>query len=185
VRTGTVARNYAEALLALGQRHDAVPRYGDLLDAVVGAVATEPRLAAVLASPRVSKARKKLMLRTALGDLAPTPFIRFLESVVQRGRQGMLGEMSAEYEVLVDRHLGRTHAGVTTAHAVDPELAQAIAAALARVVGMEVVPHFRTDPRLLGGLIVRVGDRVLDGSLRRRLLQLRWSMLHSRAGGGA
>ena len=185
MRTGTVARNYAEALLALGQRHDAVAPFGELLDAVAGAVATEPRLAAVLESPRVTKARKKLLLRTALGAFAPAPFIGFLEAVVQRGRQGILSEMSAEYETLVDRHLNRVHAGVTTAHAVDPELARSIATTLSAVVGKEVLPHFRTDPRLLGGLVVRVGDRVLDGSLRRRLQQLRFSMLHARAGGGA
>lgn len=185
MRTGTVARNYAEALLALGQRHDAVARYGELLDAVAGAVATEPRLAAVLQSPRVPKARKKQLLRTALAAFAPDPFVRFLDSVVQRGRQGILSEMSAEYEVLVDRHLNRIHAGVTTAHDVDPELARSIAATLSKVVGKEVLPHFKTDPRLLGGLIVRVGDRVLDGSLRRRLLQLRFSMLHAHTGGGA
>jgi F-type H+-transporting ATPase subunit delta len=185
VRTGPVARNYAEALYALGQRHDAVVPYGVLLDAVAGAVATEPRLHAVLQSPRVPKARKKQLLRSALGALAPEPFVRFLESVVQRGRQGILSEMSAEYEMLVDRHLNRVHAGVTTAHDVDPELARAIAVSLSAVVGKEVFPHFRTDPRLLGGLIVRVGDRVLDGSLRRRLLQLRYSMLHARSGGGA
>ncbi len=53
------------------------------------------------------------------------------------------------------------------------------------MAGQEVLPHFRTDPRLLGGLIVRMGDRVLDGSLRHRLQQLRFSMLHARAGGGA
>lgn len=185
MRTGPVARNYAEALLALGERHDAVVRYGGLLEAVAGAVATEPRLAAVLESPRVPKARKKLILRTALGALAPEPFVRFLESVVQRGRQGILSAMSVEYEMLVDRHLNRVHAGVTTAHEVDPELARAIAASLSAMVGKEVLPHFRTDPRLLGGLIVRVGDRVLDGSLRRRLLQLRFTMLHARTGGGA
>jgi len=117
VRTGTVARNYAEALLALGQRHDAVAAYGELLDAVAGAVATEPRLAAVLETPRVPKARKKLLLRTALGALAPLPFIRFLEAVVQRGRQGMLREMSAEYEGLVDRHLNRVDRHPATANA--------------------------------------------------------------------
>ena len=185
MRTGPVARNYAEALLALGRKHGAVVPYGELLDAVAGAVATEPRLAAVLASPRVPKARKKLLLRTALGALAPAPFVRFLEAVVQRGRQGLLREMSAAYQALVDLHLNRIHAGVTTAHAVDPELARAIAAALSAVVGKEVLPRYHTDPRLLGGLIVRVGDRVLDASLRRRLLQLRYSMLHARTGGGA
>ena len=183
MRTGTVARNYAEALLALGQTHDAVVPYGELLHAVAGAVASEPRLAAVLDSPRVPKARKKLLLRTALGALTPAPFVRFLEAVVQRGRQGLLREMSAAYQALVDLHLNRVHAGVTTAHAVDPELARSIAAALSAVVGKEVLPHYHTDPRLLGGLIVRVGDRVLDGSLRRRLLQLRYAMLHARTGG--
>lgn len=185
MRSGTVTRNYAEALRDLASRHDAVVQYGGLLDAVAGAVATEPRLEAVLASPRVTKARKKQLLREALAGHAPKPFIGFLEAVVQRGRQGLLHEISKAYEELVDLHLGRVHATVATAHDMDPEAARAIAASLARLVGREVLPHFHTDPRLLGGLIVRVGDRVLDGSLRRRLLQLRFSMLHARAGGGA
>jgi F-type H+-transporting ATPase subunit delta len=185
VRTGTVTRNYAEALRDLALSQDAVVAYGVLLDAVAGAVASEPRLEAVLASPRLTKARKKQLLRDALAGHAPKPFVGFLEAVVQRGRQGLLGEISREYEELVDRHLGRVHAGVTTAHEVDAETARAISAALARIVGQEVLPHFRTDARLLGGLIVRVGDRVLDGSLRRRLLQLRFSMLHARTGDGA
>ena len=185
MRTGTVIRNYAEALRDLALAQDAVVSYGVLLDAVAGAVAGEPRLEAVLASPRVTKGRKKQLLRDALAGHAPKPFVGFLEAVVQRGRQGLLGEISREYEELVDRHLGRVHAGVTTAHEVDPEAARAISAALARIVGQEVLPHFRTDARLLGGLIVRVGDRVLDGSLRRRLLRLRFSMLHARTGDGA
>jgi len=185
VRTGIVSRNYAEALRDLERAQDAVVAYGVLLDAVAGAVAAEPRLAAVLDSPRVTKARKKQLLREALEGHAPRPFVGFLEAVVQRGRQALLPEISREYEQLVDRHLGRMHAGVTTAHEVDPEAARAIAASLARVVRQEVLPHFRTDPRLLGGLIVRMGDRVLDASLRRRLLQLRYSMLHARTGAGA
>ena len=138
----------------------------------------------MLASPRVTKGRKKQLLRDALAGHAPKPFVGFLEAVVQRGRQGLLGEISREYEELVDVHLGRVHAGVTTAHEVDPEAAKAIAASLARLVGKAVLPHFRTDPSLLGGLIVRMGDRVLDGSMRRRLFQLRFSMLHARAGDG-
>jgi len=185
VRADTVARNYAQALRDLAKKQDAVVAFGVLLDAVAGAVATEPRLAAVMASPRVPKQRKKQLLREALEGRAPKVFIGFLEAVVQRGRQGLLGTISSEYEQMVDQHLKRIHAGVTTAHDVDPEAAKAITASLARMVGQEVLPHFRTDPRLLGGLIVRMGDRVLDGSLRRRLQALRFSMLHARAGGGA
>jgi F-type H+-transporting ATPase subunit delta len=185
VRAGTVARNYAEALLMLGQRHEAVVEYGALLEAVAGAVTTEPRLEAILASPRVPKERKKKLLRDALAGRAPAPFVRYLESIVQRGRQGLFHEIAKAYERLLDAHLGRVHAAVSTAHTVDPELAKEIAASLAKLVGKEVLPHFRTDPRLLGGLVVRIGDRVLDGSVRRRLSLLRHSMLHTRAGGGA
>jgi F-type H+-transporting ATPase subunit delta len=185
VRAGTVARNYAEALLMLGQRHEAVVEYGALLEAVAGAVMTEPRIEAILASPRVPKERKKKLLRDALTDHAPGPFVRYLESIVQRGRQGLFHEIAKAYEKLLDAHLGRVHAAVLTAHAVGPDLAKAIAASLAKLVGKEVLPHFRADPRLLGGLVVRIGDRVLDGSVRRRLSQLRYSMLHTRAGGGA
>lgn len=185
MRAGTVARNYAEALLMLGQRHEAVVEYGALLEAVAGAVTTEPRLEAILASPRVPKERKKKLLRDALAGRAPAPFVRYLESIVQRGRQGLFHEMAKAYEALLDAHLGRVHAAVLTAHTVDPDLAKEIAASLAKLVGKEVLPHFRTDPRLLGGLVVRIGDRVLDCSVRRRLSQLRYSMLHTRAGGGA
>jgi len=185
MRSGPVSRNYAETLLLLAQRHDAVPAYGAWLDAVAGALATEPRFVAVLSSPRVRKERKKQLLRDALGASAPTPFVRFLESVVQRGRQGLLREIAQVYEELVDVHLGRVHAGVTTAHPPAPDLEAAIGAALSRMAGKEVLPHFRTDPGLLGGIIVRIGDRVLDGSLRRRLQLLRYKMLHARADGGA
>lgn len=181
---GAVSRNYAETLLALAQRHEAVPAYGAWLDAVAGALATEPRFVAVLSSPRVRKERKKQLLRDALGPSAPAPFVRFLESVVQRGRQGLFREIAHVYEELVDAHLGRVHAGVTTAHPPTPDLEAAIAAALSRMAGKDVLPHYRTDPGLLGGIIVRIGDRVLDGSLRRRLRMLRYRMLHARADGG-
>jgi F-type H+-transporting ATPase subunit delta len=110
VRAGTVARNYAEALRDLALQQDAVAAYGVLLDAVAGALSAEPRVAAVMASPRVPKERKKELLREALAGRAPKPFVRFLEAVVQRGRQDMLGEISRAYEELVDQYLGRVHA---------------------------------------------------------------------------
>ncbi len=185
MRTGIVVRNYATALRDLAVKVGAVEQYGVALDAVAGAIEAEPRLAAVLESPRVTKARKAQLLRDALTGHAPAPFIRFLESVVHRGRQGLLPAMSREYEQLVDLHLNRVHAGVVTAHDVDAEMGKAIAAALSRAVGKEVLPHYRTDPSLLGGLVVRMGDRVIDGSLRRRLQQLRFAMLHARGGSGA
>jgi F-type H+-transporting ATPase subunit delta len=185
VRSGTVARNYAEALLATARRHDLVERCGDLMDTVAGVVAADPKLHGVFESPRVPKALKKQLVERALKHVAPPQFIRFLQAIVQRGRQGLLSEIAQEYEQLVDRHLNRVHALVSTARPVDDELARTISRRLAEVFTQTVLPHFRTEPALLGGIVVRVGDRVFDGSLRRKLKLLRNRMLHAPLGGRA
>ena len=176
-----VARNYAEALLALAEQAggDALERFGELMDAVAGALAADARVLSVMMSPRVTKAAKRDVLARALRGTAPEAFIRFLGAIVQRGRQGLLGEISAAYLVLVDVKLNRVHAGVVTAHPVDEALARDITARLQDAVRKTVVPHFDTDPRLLGGVIVRIGDRVFDGSLRRRMRLLRHRLLHA------
>jgi F-type H+-transporting ATPase subunit delta len=182
VRNSTVCRNYAEALLATARAHDQVERCGELLDVVAGVVAADPKLRSIFESPRVLKADKKQLIERALKDIAPPQFIRFLQAIVQRGRQGLLSQIAEEYEKLVDRHLNRVHAVVTTARPVDDALGVIVAERLSKVFAKTVVPHFRTEPAILGGLVVRVGDQVFDGSLRRKLKLLRNRMLHAPLG---
>jgi F-type H+-transporting ATPase subunit delta len=97
--------------------------------------------------------------------------------VVRRGRQGLLGEIAQAYATLVDTRLNRVHAGITVSHEPDAALRQQIVERLGEVLGKEVRPLFRTDPNILGGVVVRVGDRIFDGSVRRRLNVLRRKML--------
>ncbi len=184
MRAPTVARNYAEALLEVAQRERNVERCGDLLDAVAGVFAADPQLRGVFMSPRVAKAAKQQLIARALKGVAPPAFVRFLQAVVQRGRQGIVGEIAEEYEQLVDRHLDRVHAVVSTARPADAALQAAIGKRLSQVFGKTVRAHFRTEPALIGGVVVRSGDRVFDGSLRRRIKILRQRMLHARLGGG-
>jgi F-type H+-transporting ATPase subunit delta len=184
VRNATVARNYAEALLATARRHDVVERCGALLDGVAGVLAADPKLLGIFMSPRISRAAKQQMIERALRNLAPAQFVRFLQAIVQRGRQGMIADIAAEYERLVDTYLKRVHAVVSTARPADGELQGAITQRLTEVLGTEVRTHFRTEPALVGGVVVRSGDRVFDGSLRRKLRLLKRQMLHARLGGG-
>jgi F-type H+-transporting ATPase subunit delta len=177
VKSTTVARNYAEALLAVADGRGEIERYGELLDAVAGAVQADERIALVLESPRVAKTVKSRLLAEALAGAAPPEFVRFLQAVVRRGRQGLLGEMAQEYLTLVDLRLNRVHAGVTLAREPDAALEQLVVQRLARKLGKEVRAQFRTDARILGGVVVRVGDRIFDGSLRRRMSVLRRKML--------
>jgi len=173
VKNTTIARNYAEALFLAAQQGPVLEQYGQLLDAVTGAVQADERIAVALESPRVAKATKARLLAEALGDLAPAEVVRFLQAVVRRGRQGLLGDIAHEYQVLLDVKLNRVHAGVTLAAVPDARLEKQIVERLGRALGREVRAHFRSDRGILGGVVVRVGDRVFDGSLRRRVAALR------------
>lgn len=181
MKSTTIARNYAEALLlaAEGGAHgaEAVERYGELLDAVAGAVQADERITVALESPRVSKATKARLLEHALGDIAPAEVVKFLQAIVRRGRQGLLAEIAHEYQGLLDLKLNRVHAGVTLARDPDRQLEQQIAERLAAALRKEVRAHFRIDQRIIGGIVVRVGDRIYDGSVRRKLNALRRRLL--------
>jgi F-type H+-transporting ATPase subunit delta len=103
--------------------------------------------------------------------------VRFLQAVVRRGRQGLFGEIAREYQGLMDVRLNRVHAGVTLTQEPDATLRDDIVQRLTAALGKEVRGRFRADPTILGGVVVRVGDRIYDGSLRRRLQTLRRRML--------
>jgi F-type H+-transporting ATPase subunit delta len=176
LRTETVARNYAEALFQLGERSGNVELYAELIDAVAAAVEQTPRVQAVLMSPRVPKAEKARILGGALRDV-PREFVLFLQALVKRGRQQILRPIAAEYMNLLDQKLDRVRAGVTLARNPDDKLKRTIQEALTRQLGKQVIPSFTVEPDILGGAVIRVGERVLDGSLRRRMTKLRRQLL--------
>lgn len=177
MREPTIARNYAEALFASGERSGTTDRYADLLEGIAGAIEADETIRDFLESPRVPKAKKQEVLASALKDHAPEQFVKFLAAVVKRGRQGIFPAISKQYLALVDKKFNRVHAGVTVAREPDQELQAVVKKRLREVLGMEVIPHYRTDPAILGGLIVRVGDRIMDGSVRRRMVTLRRKLI--------
>lgn len=172
----TIARNYAEVLFELGEQGGRTAEYAELIAAVGAAVAMSPEVQTVLISPRVPKAAKSRLLASALKD-TPKEFVRFLQAVVARGRQGLLEEIAREYSELVDVKLNRVRAAVTLAREPDDALRTEIARALTEALGKEVIPAFVTDPGILGGTIVRVGERIYDGSVRRRMARLKRALL--------
>ena len=177
MRHEAIARNYAEALFALGEEAGESERYGALLEALASAVVGTPKVLAVMMSPRVSKAAKAELLADALPE-APKPFVLFLQALVKRNRQGMLDEVAQAYSQLVDAKLNRVRVGVTLAREADAGLRKQISEALSKALGKEALVRFTADPAVLGGSVVRVGDRVHDGSLRRKLIMLRRHLLN-------
>ena len=176
MRNPAIARNYAEALFELSVSTGRPEEYAGLIEAVALAVTSSPVVEAVLMSPRVPKARKVELMGQALRS-APPEFVRFIQAVVRRGRQLYFADIAREYGALVDKKFNRLRAIVSLAREPNQELQESIRADLSRVFGKEVHPTFFVDRSLLGGALVKVGDRIFDGSLRRRMANLRRQLL--------
>lgn len=177
----TIGRNYAETLLVLAERNGpaAQEQWGTLIEELGAAMRQDQRLRTFLESPKISSAQKIDVLGKALGKRVPGPFLRFLETVVAKRRQMLIPSIATEYRALIDASEDRVHVNVTVAREPADSERQALTKQLARLFGKRVVPHITLNPSILGGVIVKVGDTVMDGSVRRRLATLRTRMIAS------
>jgi len=173
MRGETIARNYAEALLELARKGGDLAGWGNMIGDVADAMGRDETLRHFLESPRVAADQKNEILARAFQDRMPRVFVRFLQILVHNRRQMMIPEIAHEYRALVDEVEGRVHAQVTVAKEPVGDERAAIARELTRALGKEVVPHVTVNPAILGGVVVRVGDTVMDGSVRRRLSLLK------------
>lgn len=180
MRDTTIARNYAETLFALASKAEDLRGWGKTINEVAAAMEQNATLKLFLESPRISGAEKIRVLGQAFQDRMPRLMVRFLQTLVTHRRQMLIPEIAREYMDIVDEAEGRMHANVTLARASSDAEVKAIASQLSRLFGKEVVPHVTVDPSIMGGLVVNVGDTVLDGSVRKRLGTLRRRMLRGR-----
>src|SRR4051794_17277749 len=173
-----LARVYAEALTAAaGPQADAI---GDELDELVNDVLAEhPAVERFLASGAVGRKVKASVLDAALKSGTSELVRNFVGVLNQNGRLGLLRAIDAAYKRLRDEAGGRVRVTVTSAVALSDEQVQRLRQTLSAQLKAEPVLDARTDPDLLGGLVVRVGDRVYDTSVRTRLETLRNHLLAS------
>jgi F-type H+-transporting ATPase subunit delta len=180
MRDSTIARNYAETLLVLATRAEDLRGWGKMLTDVASAMRENPSLRLFLESPKVSAAQKSAVVGKAFTDRMPRLMLRFIQTMIMHRRQMLIPEVAEEYLNLVDAAEGRIHARVTVAKETDDAGRDAIATHLSRMFGKDVVPHLTVDPSIMGGVIVHIGDTVLDGSVKKRLATLRRKMLVGR-----
>ena len=173
MRDSTIARNYAEALLALATKAEDLEGWGRMIGEVAHAIESDPRLSRFLRAPQVSAQQKNEVLAKAFADRLPRLLVRYLQTLVRNRRQMLIPEIALEYRDLLDEASGRIHAQVTIAHEASEADQSRLGEQLSRAMQRDVVPHVVVNPAILGGIIVRVGDRVMDGSVRRRLATLR------------
>lgn len=167
----TIARPYAKAAFEYARDHQALDTWSEFLDKL-GQVVASREMQKLLASPRLTIERKvELVIEVAdieVDDAAQ----RFLETLSQKGRLASLSAIAEQFERLRANFEKRIEVAVISAYDVDEQQQQQLAGALKKRLNREISITTQVDPKLLGGVIVRAGDTVIDGSVRGRLNRL-------------
>ena len=167
----TLARPYARAAFAHACERKLLIALGEQLR-LAAQIATRDKVRTLLTDPRLSRTRRTDILLTCGEGLFDTDLQHFLQILGERDRLGLLGEIAEQYEQLRAEHEQRLTAEVVSAQELNEVQRERIRSRLAEQTGQAVEVVSRIDEQLLGGAVVRVGDRVLDGSLRSRLDRL-------------
>lgn len=171
-RRDGAARRYAEAAFQVALRDDTLADWRSGLD-LAADIAGDERALKVLANPAIPVERRAEALTGLLGERVTGPVRNLIQLLLRRGRIEELPQVAAQFRRLDDERQGITHATATSAAALDPDEIRALTSRLEETTGGRIALDVQVDPSLLGGLVVRVGDRLIDGSVRGRLERLR------------
>lgn len=165
-----LGRTYGTALLAAaasaGATDEVLAQLGEVVDNAIGA---SPALAAVFASPRVREEEKQRIIDRLFGDQLHPVLLRFLKVTARHGRLGYLAAIRRAADDQRDEVLGIAVAEVRTAVPLTDEMREQIRQRLEVVLSRKVRIREQVNPSLVGGVVVRVGDTVFDGSVSNRL----------------
>lgn len=168
-----IVRRYAAALLNAARKAGAIDRVESDLGLVSYALDSVPSLCRITRSPIVSRERKKAILEETLADKLHPLTLSFLKLLVDKRREEIITSIESEYVQLADEARGIIKAHVLTAVELTDEQKSRLTETLSRATGKNVLVSAEVDRSIIGGVLVRIGDTVIDGSIRGQLLLLR------------
>ena len=172
------ARVYAKALFDIGIETGTIGQVYDDLHAAYDALnGLDADLRTFFNLPQFRRDAKRRILNLAFEGKVGRPVLGLLHVLVEKRREPLLDNVVEEFDRYRDQHEGRVRARVVTAHKLDDELLNALRSAIEQRTQKSVDLTEMIDPEVLGGLRVNVGDRVLDGTLRRTLQDMRRSFV--------
>jgi len=175
---GAIARRYAGAIFDLARKQNTLDRTLEDVKEIARLFSIR-KLAYLLREPKVSVQRKETALRQALSSRVLPTSLNLALLIVDRQLVDFMPNIASELEQLVLNYKNEAVAQVTTAQPMDARQKTLVAQALANKTGKKILMESRVDPNILGGVIARVGDQVIDGSVRYRLNALRQHLLGS------
>ena len=173
---GAIARRYAEAMFQIALKQDTVDRTLEDVKNITQVFANR-KLAYLLQEPKVPAQRKEQALRAALTTRVLPTSLNLTLLVVQRGLVDTMPNIAKELETLVLDYRNEAIAEVTTAAPMDQAQGALVKEALEHSTGKSIIMGTHVDPSIMGGVIARVGDQLIDSSVRYRLQALQRELL--------
>jgi ATP synthase F1 delta subunit len=168
----SLALTYARSLLELADERDELEPVANDVDALRQVLDQTPVIAEYLRDPGIGVDERQALLDKAFGEAHPL-VVRFLKLLNDRERLRDLPEIADAFEQLLDEKLGKTEVDITVAEKLDDETLAQVGDRIGEVLGKEAVVHQYVDESIIGGMILRAGDRVVDASVRRQLDAMR------------
>jgi len=178
VKNTILARRYAKALFSLGKEQGRIEEYSELLSSLAALYdESTGGLGEALTNPLYPlEARQKMMAQIAEKAQADDVMTGFLKLLVEKKRANILPDIAEEVKVMVDLDQNISHGSVVSAVELDSDLEAKIQATLEKITGNKVILQTEVDPTIIGGIIAKVGDLVLDGSIKTQLNGLKESI---------
>jgi F-type H+-transporting ATPase subunit delta len=177
VKQTILARRYAKALFAVGKEEGKFEEYNEALQGVAGLYVSHPEVVDALTNPLYPlDIRQKVMAGMVASMGVEKIMANFLNLLVEKKRAGILSEIAEEYQAMVDNEKNVSHGSVVSAIELSEALQVKVRATLEKLTGKKVELTTSVDPSIIGGIIAKVGDLELDGSIRTQLASLKDSI---------
>ena len=173
------ARRYGEAAFQIARDGGTEERWSEGLS-LMAAVFSDSEIAALMQEARISSADKMELAEKAFTGVDPL-VLNLARLLVHRGRTALASQIAEAFQELADAERGIAHALVTTAVPLSDDETRAVAEKLSEISDQQVVVETEVDERIIGGLVARIGDKLIDGSTRSRLLALKRRLREARA----
>lgn len=172
-----LALKYAQAIYELAAEKNMLDKVDQELSMVENTIASHEELATLMYHPRVPAAAKKETITKLFGAEVADFVQKFLLLLVDKRREAALPAIVREFRNLANEARNIAEAEVTSAMPLSEKDSQALAAKLSAVTGKNMILKTKVDARILGGVIVKIGDKLIDGSVVRQLQMLKTALL--------
>lgn len=177
MKSTVLAKRYAKALFAVGKEDGAFESYGQGLNSMAELYGTMPEVKDALTNPLYPLEVREKVMEHLVKSMSPAPTMaNFFKLLVQKKRAEILPELAEEYQALVDADKNLVRGTVVSAIPLSADLNARVKATLEKITGKQVVLTTAIDPTIIGGMVAKVGDLVLDGSIKSQLAGLQESI---------